>query len=114
MGERRTVGRKSTRHLAKVIDSERNRLLGRLVNITAEGMMLVTDQAVDIYDIYHIRLTLPKMVNGQATLELQAQARGCRADRNPRFFNAGFQFVQINEEDEDLIRDVFNRFCLVG
>jgi hypothetical protein len=114
MSDRRRSGRNSTRHIAKVIDATTDRVLGRLANITEDGMMVVTDKPVIVYEIYHIRLTLPKPVNGTSSLDLQAQARWSKPDRNPRFRNAGFRFVQITEDDEELIRNVFNRFCLVG
>ena len=42
MAERRKRSRKSTFHYTQVLDRNSGKQIGRLVNITTEGMMLIT------------------------------------------------------------------------
>ena len=47
MAERRRRPRKSTLHYTKVLNRDSSKQIGRLVNITTGGMMLITSGPVD-------------------------------------------------------------------
>ena len=106
--------RKSTPHNVKVLDEDTGRVLGRVVDITADGMMLVTKQEVAPGQDFNLRINLPVMVHHRTDISVVAQAVWCNTDKNPSFFKAGFKFINLAGEDGFLLEDVMHRFNLVG
>ncbi|MBU8872038.1 MAG: PilZ domain-containing protein [Gemmatimonadales bacterium] len=114
MRKHRRRPRKNTPHLVKVLDAETGESLGRVVDITADGMMLVTDHAYDQGHIIKARLILPVMVQARTDVDLEAEAVWCKQDSNPSYFKVGFHFLNLAGEDGFLLEDVMQKFNLVG
>jgi len=111
---RREHRRRNTPHLSMVFDADTDQVLGRLVDITSGGMMLVVNSAIERYKEFHVRIVLPTMVSDRTNLELRARAAWCKKDDNPDYYKAGFEFLDIREEDENLIYSVMHAMNLVG
>ncbi len=106
--------RKNTPHHVKAIDNESGRVLGRIVDITCNGMMVVSDHAIQPGHKFFVRINLPAMVRNRSDIIIEAETVWCNQDQNPRFFRAGFKFVNISGEDGFLLEDVMHKFTLVG
>ncbi len=114
MVDKRRRHRKNTPHHVKVLDNESGQVLGRIVDITSSGMMIVSDHAIKPGQAMVIRLNLPIMVQNRTDMVIEAQSVWCNQDQNPRFFRAGFKFSNISGEDGYLLEEVMLRFSLVG
>ncbi|MFO7653391.1 MAG: PilZ domain-containing protein [Candidatus Krumholzibacteriia bacterium] len=114
MRDRRNRRRRKTPHYLNVVDSATGQVLGRLVNITAGGMMVVSRNKIMPDREFRLRLLLPRMVNGEDELQLQACSIWCRPDENPAFHRIGFKFLQVDERDAFVLEDVMHTFHLVG
>jgi hypothetical protein len=106
--------RKNTPHVVKAIDAATNRPLGRVVDVTAEGLMLVTEKPLEVGQAYALRLNLPIMIHFRSEVDLDAVVRWTSPDTNPRFHRAGFQFTDIDGEDGLLLEEVMHKLNLVG
>jgi hypothetical protein len=112
--ERRKRPRKNTPHVLFVADTEDGKILGRLVDITSDGLMLVTEDAIPTKNYFRLRLTLPRMVEGRSELVIEAESIWCKPDTNPEFYRIGFKFLNLSGQDGSLIETVMHTFTLVG
>ncbi len=106
--------RKNTPHVVKAIEVATGAPLGRIVDVTAEGMMLVTDRDLEIGQRFGVRLNLPVMIQYRSDVELEAVVRWTSPDANPDFHKVGFEFVSIEGEDGLLLEEVMHKLNLVG
>ncbi len=112
--EHRQRPRKNTPHLVKVIDLDSGQSMGRVVDITAGGMMLVTRQAISVGDRFNFRINLPVMVHYRTEVDVEAEAMWTKKDTNPSFHKSGFRFVNLPGDDGYLLEDVMHKLNLVG
>lgn len=114
MREYRRRPRKNTPHHVKVIDDESGNVVGRVVDITADGMMVIASQHYTIGRKFHLRVVLPIMVQDRTHLVVHSEIVYCNQDTNPSFFKAGFRFLNIPGEDGFLLEDIMHKLNLVG
>ena len=114
MRKHRRRPRKNTPHLVNILEVGTGRPLGRVVDIPADGMMLVTSEAIALGHIINARLILPVMVQARTEVQVEAEAVWCKKDSNPSYFKVGFRFVNLAGEDGFLLEDVMQKFNLVG
>ena len=106
--------RKNTPHLVNVINEDTGRNVGRVVDITADGMMLVSKERIVIDKEYNFRIILPVMVHHRSDVCLVARAVWTDSDSNPNFSKSGFKFIKLPVEDGFLLEDVMHKLNLVG
>ena len=114
MKKHRRRPRKNTPHLVKVLDVNTGKPVGRVVDITADGMMLVTEGRVEPGRHINVDIVLPVMVQARTEVQVEAEAVWCKQDTNPRYHKVGFRFVNLAGEDGFLLEDVMQKFTLVG
>lgn len=114
MAEHRNRPRKNTPHRVNVMDITSGKTLGRVVDITANGLKLVCNSPLDPGRAFQLRITLPVMVDNKTDIEVQAEIVWCKRDNNPKFFQIGLKFTNISGDDGFLIEDVMHKFNLVG
>jgi len=114
MEDYRSRPRKNTPHLVNVINDDTGRTVGRVVDITADGMMLVTKDKIVKGNNYNFRIVLPVMVHHRADVCLVAQSVWVNSDTNPNYSKCGFKFIGLPVEDGFLLEDVMHKLNLVG
>ncbi|MEN8007918.1 MAG: PilZ domain-containing protein [Candidatus Krumholzibacteriota bacterium] len=106
--------RKNTPHKVKVLMADSGHLVGRVVDITADGMMLVTKDDIKVGKHYEFRIILPVMVHHRTDVTLEARAIWKHSDGNPDYSKCGFKFVNLPGEEGFLLEDVMHKLNLVG
>ncbi len=87
-----------------VYDSLRDLYLGRLVNIHAQGMMVVGDVALEEDRIYTLELRLPEPVNGKTSIQLGVDCLWARdADLSGKHW-IGFSIIDVSPQCAEAIR----------
>ncbi len=71
---------------------------GELVNITAEGLMLITDREVETQAIFQMGLQLPEQLEGSDQLVIGADCLWCRRAENFHRYWAGFQIIDASDK----------------
>jgi c-di-GMP-binding flagellar brake protein YcgR len=104
MQDRRIQERRNLIYYLQVVEKGTNRLLGRLVDITADGMMMIADHQLAPLAIFQLRLQLPQEGFEQEFLDLEARSLWCRPDVNPNFFDTGFEFFNLTDRDRRIIQ----------
>jgi hypothetical protein len=106
--------RKNTPHLVNAINLDSGKTMGRIVDITADGMMVVTKDRIIPGKIYNFRIILPVMVHHRTDVTLEAKAIWTDEDSNPNFNKVGFKFINLPGEEGFLLEDVMHKLNLVG
>ncbi len=106
--------RKNTPHVVKAYDAGSGSYIGRIVDITADGMMLVTKKLCTVGRVMQMRIILPVMVRHKTDVVLEARVVWSESDTNPSFCKTGLHFVNLPGEEGFLIEDIMHKLNLVG
>lgn len=89
-----------------VYDNLRDLYLGRLVNIHAQGLMVVGDVALEEDRIYTLDLHVPEPVNGQMVIQLGVDCLWTRdADLSGKHWT-GFSIIDVSPQSSEAIRSL--------
>ena len=91
--EQRRLKRRKLIYYLRVEDLSAGRPLGRLVDITTEGFMLVSSQAIPAGKEYRLALVLPPNPDAPGRIEFSARSLWSGKDVNPEFHDTGFAFT---------------------
>jgi hypothetical protein len=104
MENRRKLRRSRVPYEINVYDKKTGYRIGRLVNLSDEGIMLVGGAPMSVNDIYECRMTLPIAVYGRREISFDALCLWCAKIDNSSRFHGGFQIQKSREEIRELLR----------
>ena len=110
MQERRKYPRKDLLLFANVYDSRSGRIIGTLLNITLEGAMVLSEQQIDSDNVMELHIKLPDNFVQKNELVFTANSRWCAPDINPEFFDVGYQFANVSDEDGRIIQAIIEKY----
>ncbi len=108
MGESRRIKRNEANAYLGIYDRESNMLVGRLTDITALGMQVLSYTEIGPTNDLSLKLELPFELSGQRWIEMNAKCIWCRPDNTGKYYHAGFQFRDISEQNAKLIEELIN------
>jgi len=110
MQERRKYPRKDLLLFANVSDSKSGKLIGTLLNITLEGAMVLTESKIDQNHMMELHIKLPENFVKKNELVFTANSRWCAPDINPEYYDVGYQFANVSEEDGRIIKALIEKY----
>jgi hypothetical protein len=110
MQERRKYPRKDLLLFANVYDSKSGKIIGTLLNITLEGAMVLSENKVDADNTMELHIKLPENFVQKNELVFVASSRWCGPDINPEFFDVGYQFANVSDEDSKIIQAIIEKY----
>ena len=110
MQERRKYPRKDLLLFANVYDSKSGHIIGTLLNITLEGAMILSENKIDSDKAMELHIKLPETFVQKHELIFSANTRWCAPDINPEFFDVGYQFANVSEEDRKIILEIIEKY----
>lgn len=84
---------------------------GELINVTVEGMMVITEKEIPTQSIYQLSLQLPLEIEGSNTVELGADCLWSRKIENFHRFWAGFQIIDASDQAMAQLRQLINHYA---
>jgi hypothetical protein len=109
MQEQRHCTRKVANEILIIADQITGNHIGRVVNISSEGLMLLSDEPIVTGSVYQLDLLLPNPQNNQEKISFAAEAVWCTEASQPESFWSGFHIIDIAAEDvlviDELILD---------
>ncbi len=114
MVNHRNRPRKNTPHLVRALDANSGRVIGRVVDITADGLLLMSESPLNAGQQMRIRVILPVMVNNRTDVEMDVEIVWSKQDPNPSYFQAGIKFLSLPGNDGFLLEDIMHKLNLVG
>ena len=94
--QNRKLERREINRTVRIRDVIANALVGELVNITTEGMMLISDREVTTNSIFQLRLELPEPINNFTTIDVGVDCLWCRTADNFGRFWSGYQIIDAS------------------
>jgi c-di-GMP-binding flagellar brake protein YcgR len=110
MTGKRKLKRRHLIYYLNVYDTNTDRLLGQLVDITTEGMMLTSDDPIEENVFFELRMVLPEAIEAKEEILFDARSLYCRQDVNPDLYSTGFKFENISENDQKIIENLINEY----
>jgi hypothetical protein len=110
MQDRRKYPRKDLLLFANVYDSRSGKIVGTLLNITLEGAMVLSESQIDKDNTMELHIKLPENFVQKNELIFTANTRWCGPDINPEFFDVGYQFANVSEEDGQIIQTIIEKY----
>jgi hypothetical protein len=110
MQERRKYPRKDLLLFANVYDSKSGKIIGTLLNITLDGAMILTESKIDQNNVMELHIKLPENFVKKKELIFTANSRWCAPDINPEYYDVGYQFASVSEEDGHIIQAIIEKY----
>ena len=114
MHNKRRLKRIHLIYYLRVFDNETKRQIGHLVDITTEGIMLISEEPVPIDRHYSLNMQLPGNITGREEINFQARCLWCRKDFNPDFHVAGYKIEKISSQEVKTITALISQYGFNG
>ena len=113
MGDKRRLKRWHLIYYLRVFECENEQLLGHLVDITTEGLMLISEARIPNGREFDLRMEIP--TDGAVrNVTLKAHSVWSDHDINRSFYDTGFELVDPSEETIELIREIIDELHFDG
>lgn len=106
MTKNRVQKRSHLLYYLRVYDREDNRLLGHLVDITTEGLMLLSEAPLETGRSYSLRMEWPMESGEKGEILLEAESLWSRNDVNNDFYDTGFRLIASAPEQTRQIKRI--------
>ena len=107
MDDRRKIPRKYLMVYSRVFDRVSGKVLGYLSDMNQLGAMIISDDPMVEGTPISLRFDLPDPpLFSTDHLNIEARIAWCQPDIDPAFYNIGFQFNSITEEQSRIIDDM--------
>lgn len=95
---------------SRVYDAKTGHTIGNLLNITVEGAMVLSDRQVTANILMELHIELPDGFADKSELVIKGKSLWCQKDINPEFFDIGYQFLELNPKDEEIIQKLVKEY----
>lgn len=106
----RSVKRSHLIYYLRVFNRSDGQLLGHVVDITHEGIMLVSEKQIPVGSQLDLHMDLPEVIFGKTRLDFGAQSLWSRNDVNPDLFDTGFRLLTIDKQDRAIIERLIDEY----
>ncbi len=90
--KRRKEKRKNLIYYLEIFDTDSNELLGHLVDITSEGLLLLSEKEMESEVNINLKLMLPHEMNEINEILVNGTSVHCSTDPNSQYVDIGFRF----------------------
>lgn len=108
--EQRQATRRHLVFYLRIFDGMSSRVMGHLMDISADGLMLLSDGPIEVNGEYRLRMRLPKEVSGSNEIVFGAVSRWCRQDDNPDFYVTGFKIQDMDDGTRESVSRLVEEF----
>jgi len=102
--EMRCHNRVEVSEVIRVTDRQTETKLGRLVNISEEGFMLLGSQPVSVDSILQLSLEFESETNNANPILIGVECLWCHSSSDQSQYWAGFYIIDISDEDLERVR----------
>lgn len=111
MRERRKQERKNLMAYTQVFDLYGGFLLGYLADLTQYGAMVISEVLQRRDTEITLAFEIPELPNiSTSRMTLPARVVWCEHDISPQFFNVGFEFKEVSDQQRSLIETIIKEY----
>lgn len=101
--EKRVIQRHHLRYFLCVYNRKTGKPIGYIVNISREGLRLVSHIPLLTHSVFQFRIKLPREIEGARNIDFDALSCWCRPDVSPDCFDTGFKLIDPPSDLMELI-----------
>jgi hypothetical protein len=94
----------------RIFDKNNGEHIGHLVDITTQGIMMVSEKKIPAEKDFFLMMQLPATVTGREEIEFTAHSLWCKKDINPDFYVSGFKINSIGTLEVKTITALINAY----
>ena len=111
MQERRKIQRKNLMAYTQVFDLYGGHLLGYLGDLHPYGAMVIGEKSMTENTEITLAIELPELPGiTTSRITIPARAAWCQQDISPEFYNVGFEFKAVNDEQVTVIEAIVQNY----
>jgi len=110
LDDRRRAQRRHLIHYLGAVDGETGELIGRVVNISSGGVMVVSGQAIETEGLFRLRLVLPVDIAGSGEIPFDARSVWCSRNERTQLHDTGFELLDVTQKDIRAIESLIEAF----
>ena len=110
MIERRRTKRRYLLYYGRIYDETARKLLGYLVDITENGLMLLSDEPFPVGETGRFKLEVTDDIGEHPFINFKAKSMWCEPDLDPSHFDTGFEIEEIKPSDKELISAIVAKY----
>jgi hypothetical protein len=110
MNERRRTKRRYLLYYGRIYDETARKLLGYLVDITENGLMLLSDEPFPVGETGRFKLEVTDDIGEHPFINFKAKSIWCEPDLDPSHFDTGFEIEEIKPSDKELISAIVSKY----
>lgn len=105
----RAVRRKAEEALT-IFDMHTGEPIGKVLDMSAQGMKLESDGPVDVNHIYYCRLPLANKIQGRKEIFFDAECRWCRKIDDTERYTSGYKLRFPSQKDAETIKNILRKW----
>jgi len=111
MDERRNRERKDFSYYMQLVDSDTQKMVGHLVDISSNGFKLDSQAPIPLDKDFRLRMDLTSEVADKPAMAFVARSKWCEVDPlDPFIYNVGFQLINISPGDREIINRMIEKY----
>lgn len=103
MSDNRIEARIQLSYFLRVYERGTQKKLGQILDITPNGLNLLSAEPIESGTIKSILIDLPQEIMGKQRLSLTVESRWCKTDINPSYYSIGFKYRELSPESLALV-----------
>ena len=110
MPEKRKFSRVHLIHYLRMFDRKTGELIGNLVDLTAEGLQLISETPLEPGKILEIRMEFPEDLDGRQEMQINAEVVWCDHQLDPDLFSVGCRLLPVTPSQLTIIRELIDNY----
>jgi len=82
--------------------------MGQILDLSATGMKLMSEEPVNVSQIYYCRIPLDKKVNGRREIFIDAECRWCKLNEETSWYNSGYLLRYPTPADAQMVKTLMH------
>lgn len=109
--EKRIFKRRQMIYYLEVLDRDTDRLIGHVVDITSEGMMVMSESPLETQKTFNFKIPFKKPSGPKQFLHVTVKSRWCTREMHANFYDTGFEMLSLEPEASEALEYIIESMC---
>ncbi len=82
--------------------------MGQILDMSAKGMKLMTEDPIDVKQVYYLKIPLDKKIKKRKEVFFDAECRWCKLSDETGWYNSGYVLRFPSPKDAEVIRELMH------
>ena len=104
--DRRTTERKSTTDYFLLYETETGELIGRLLDLTVDGLLFMNESELDMDRTISCTLSFPRIIGNRRFIYFDIETKWCKYNKHCDWYEIGCQMLDLKDKDRLLLDEI--------